>query len=240
MIDYQTFCEIKQLQGKGLSAGQIAHRLELDEKTARSWMNRERYEPRKTPVKEGKLDPHKDFIEFLLRCECATYTAVQIHQKLAERGYRGGYGLVKKYVRKVRPRPDRALEELVFAPGEAAQVDFGCCGMVNNLAAAQQMNCLAREMKKYTQPPVLVADEIGYLPIDKRGADLIFQVVAHRYERASTILTTNRVFKEWGPIFNGDTTLVTAMLDRLLHHSEVVVIEGEVSYRGKKGYGQQA
>jgi DNA replication protein DnaC len=75
-------------------------------------------------------------------------------------------------------------------------------------------------------------DELGYLPIDQRGADLLFQVISQRYERGSIVLTTNKAFKQWTSIFNGDATITSAVLDRLLHHAETVVIEGK-SYRMK-------
>ena len=75
-------------------------------------------------------------------------------------------------------------------------------------------------------------DELGYLPIDKSGADLLFQIISQRYERSSTIITTNRVFKKWAQIFNNDSTLTSAVLDRLLHHAETVTIEGR-SFRMK-------
>jgi DNA replication protein DnaC len=78
----------------------------------------------------------------------------------------------------------------------------------------------------------LLLDELGYLPIDKRGADLMFQVVAARYERGSTVVTTNRPFREWGKTFDQDNTLATAMIDRLMHHGEPVTIDGK-SYRLK-------
>ena len=76
-------------------------------------------------------------------------------------------------------------------------------------------------------------DEVGYLPIDKTGSDLLFQVLAGGYERRSTILTTNRAYKQWPEIFNHDAMLTAALLDRLLHHVETVVIEGR-SYRTKE------
>ena len=98
--------------------------------------------------------------------------------------------------------------------------------MINQLTEAQQTFTFAQQLKKYTRPKLLFIDELGYLPIDKHGADLIFQVISARYERESTIITTNRVFKEWPRIFNNDTTLTTAILDRLLHHVEVATIEG--------------
>jgi DNA replication protein DnaC len=101
---------------------------------------------------------------------------------------------------------------------------------INNLVAAQRIGLLKQELKKYLNPSVLVMDELGYLPIDKNGADLLFQIISERYERGSIIITTNRVFKDWPQIFNNDTTLTSALLDRLLHHTEAVVIEGK-SYR---------
>ena len=88
-------------------------------------------------------------------------------------------------------------------------------------------------MKKYLKPALLVIDELGYLPIDKIGADLLFQIISQRYEQGSIVITTNRVFREWPQIFNNDSTLTSALLDRLLHHTEAVVIEGK-SYRMKK------
>jgi DNA replication protein DnaC len=104
---------------------------------------------------------------------------------------------------------------------------------VNNLIAAQHTGQLKQELKKYLKPSLLVMDELGYLPIDKTGADLLFQIISERYERGSIIITTNRVFKEWPEIFNNDTTLTSALLDRLLHHTEAVLIKGD-SYRMRK------
>ena len=75
-------------------------------------------------------------------------------------------------------------------------------------------------------------DELGYLPIDKTGADLLFQIISQRYERGSIAITTNRVFKHWPEIFNHDATLTSAVLDRLLHHAETVTVEGN-SFRMK-------
>ena len=75
-------------------------------------------------------------------------------------------------------------------------------------------------------------DELGYLPIDKIGADMLFQVISQRYEHGSLILTTNQPYKSWAKVFNNDATLTSAVLDRLLHHAETVVIDGK-SYRMK-------
>ena len=79
---------------------------------------------------------------------------------------------------------------------------------------------------------MLRIDEIGYLPIDKFGADGLFQILSHRYERGATLITSNRVYSQWAGIFNGDSVLTSALLDRLLHHAETVPIEGR-SFRTK-------
>ena len=79
---------------------------------------------------------------------------------------------------------------------------------------------------------VLIVDELGYLPIDKHGADLLFQIISQRYERAPMVITTNRVYKHWSHIFNNDSTLTSAILDRVLHHADTVIIEGK-SFRMK-------
>lgn len=104
--------------------------------------------------------------------------------------------------------------------------------MLNELVTAQMNGTLAKALREYVRPALLLADEVGYIPIDKRGADLMFQVVAARYETGSVVLTTNRPFKDWGTIFDADTTLATAMIDRLMHHGEAYVIRGK-SYRMK-------
>jgi DNA replication protein DnaC len=103
---------------------------------------------------------------------------------------------------------------------------------INTLCAAQAANRLKAELKKYLTPSLLICDELGFLPIDKHGADLLFQIISLRYEQGSIIITSNRSFKQWPEIFNNDTTLTSAILDRLLHHAETVLIEGK-SYRMK-------
>ena len=104
--------------------------------------------------------------------------------------------------------------------------------MINHLTTAQINGLLGKSLKTYTRPSLLLLDELGYLPIDKRGADLLFQVVAARYETGSIVLTTNRAFREWGALFDVDNTLATALIDRLMHHGEALVIRGD-SYRMK-------
>jgi DNA replication protein DnaC len=104
--------------------------------------------------------------------------------------------------------------------------------MINTLNAAQAAYRLKTEIRRYINPRILVLDELGYLPIDKQGADLLFQVISQRYERGSIILTTNTPFKNWPAIFNNDSGITSAVLDRLLHHAETVILEGK-SYRMK-------
>jgi DNA replication protein DnaC len=104
--------------------------------------------------------------------------------------------------------------------------------VINTLSAADKAGRFVQELKKYTRPDLLVMDELGYLPIDQHGADLLFQIISQRYERGAIVLTTNKVFKHWPTIFHNDSTLTSAILDRLLHHAETVVIEGH-SYRMK-------
>jgi DNA replication protein DnaC len=104
--------------------------------------------------------------------------------------------------------------------------------IVNTLSAAQATQRLRTELRRYTRPALLVVDELGYLPIDKLGADLLFQVFSQRYEQGSTVITTNKTYKHWPDIFNNDATLTSAVLDRVLHHAETVIIEG-TSFRMK-------
>lgn len=103
---------------------------------------------------------------------------------------------------------------------------------INTLSAAQAANRLKAELKKYTAPSLVCLDELGFLPIDKHGADLLFQIISLRYEQGSLVITSNRAYKDWPAIFNNDSTLTSAILDRLLHHAETIVIEGK-SYRMK-------
>lgn len=102
--------------------------------------------------------------------------------------------------------------------------------MLNSLLAAQSAHRLKAELKKYVSPQLLVLDELGYLPMDKAGAELLFQVISQRYERGSIVLTTNKAYKHWPSVFCNDSALTSTVLDRLLHHAETVIIEGN-SYR---------
>jgi len=103
--------------------------------------------------------------------------------------------------------------------------------MINHLIASQADHSLHKAMQVYTGQCLLIIDEFGYLPFDKQGSDHFFNVISSRYEKGSVVLTTNRAFKDWGKIFN-DNTVASAIIDRLVHHSEVIKIEG-ASYRVK-------
>lgn len=107
--------------------------------------------------------------------------------------------------------------------------------IVNELNASLADSSFLKCLSRFLKPAVLIIDELGYLPVDKHGSDLLFQVISGRYERGSIVLTTNQTFKDWGRIFNNDKTVATAVVDRLLHHAEIVTIHGS-SYRmkGKK------
>lgn len=102
--------------------------------------------------------------------------------------------------------------------------------LVAQLHAALADHSLSARLKTLNQVDVLVIDEVGYVPLDKTGADHLFQVIARRYETGSIILTSNKAFTEWGNILGGDSVVASAILDRLLHHSVVFNIKGE-SYR---------
>lgn len=101
--------------------------------------------------------------------------------------------------------------------------------IVEALGRAEREGRLTERIRFYARPALLIVDEIGYLPITAGGANLFFQLVNARYEKAAMILTSNRGFAEWGEVF-GDPVVATALLDRLLHHAVVVQIEG-ASYR---------
>ncbi len=104
--------------------------------------------------------------------------------------------------------------------------------VINSLAAAKNTGRLKDELKKYCKPFLLILDELGYLPIDNAGANLLFQIISERYEKGPTIITTNKAFKDRPEIFNNDSTLASAIPDRVLHHAETILIEGQ-SFRMK-------
>ena len=108
---------------------------------------------------------------------------------------------------------------------------ISCHDLITQLNKAHFENKLDNRIKHFCRYELLIIDEIGYLPVDKQGANLLFQLIAKRYEKRSTIITTNMTFSKWGEVFS-DNTLANAILDRLLHHSHVINITGN-SYRIK-------
>lgn len=109
---------------------------------------------------------------------------------------------------------------------------IGAQSLLSDLGRAFHENRIEERIKFYQQPKLLVIDEIGYIPIDRQGANLFFQLISRRYEKGAMILTSNMSFSKWGEIF-GDPVIATAILDRVLHHSTVINIKGE-SYRLKE------
>jgi DNA replication protein DnaC len=102
---------------------------------------------------------------------------------------------------------------------------------VDRLAEAHHAGRLQDELRRLVRYPVLVIDEVGYIPFEPEAANLFFQLVSSRYERASLIVTSNKNFARWGEVF-GDDTVAAAMIDRLVHHAEVIALKGD-SYRLK-------
>ena len=99
------------------------------------------------------------------------------------------------------------------------------------LGDTQRQGRLDEELRRLERIPLLVCDEVGYIPFDPQAASLMFMLVSRRYERASLIVTSNKPFSAWGEIF-GDDMAATAMVDRLIHHSEILSLKGD-SYRLK-------
>ena len=102
---------------------------------------------------------------------------------------------------------------------------------VDRLAAAHTTGTLQQELTKLSRIPLLIVDEVGYIPFEPEAANLFFQLVSSRYERASLIVTSNKPFGRWGEVF-GDDVVAAAMIDRLVHHAEVISLKGD-SYRLK-------
>jgi DNA replication protein DnaC len=107
-----------------------------------------------------------------------------------------------------------------------------------DLGAQDSARALDRRLKHYARPTVLVIDEVGYLSYDARNADLLFQVVSRRYESKSLVLTTNLHFGEWATVFP-NAACATALIDRIVHHADVIAIEGK-SYRRREAEDSKA
>jgi DNA replication protein DnaC len=134
--------------------------------------------------------------------------------------------------------PGVGKTHLAIALGRAA-VEAGystlftsATALLATLAKAENEGQLAERLGFYAKPKLLIVDELGYLPFEKRSAHLFFQLVARRYEKGSMLITTNQMVTQWGGVF-GDEVLAAAILDRLLHHSFTLTVQGE-SYRLKQ------
>lgn len=123
-----------------------------------------------------------------------------------------------------------AISLAIAAAESGRRVYYGTLGdLITSLEEAQQAGRLTHRMKTLGFPSLLIVDEIGYLPITRTGAMLFFQLMSRRYEHASTVLTSNKGFEDWGEIF-GDAVMAAALIDRLVHHCHIVNIRGN-SYR---------
>jgi DNA replication protein DnaC len=123
-----------------------------------------------------------------------------------------------------------AISLAVAAAQSGRRIYYGTLAdLIASLEEAQQAGHLTQRMKTLIFPSLLVVDEIGYLPVSRTGAMLFFQLMARRYEHASTVLTSNKSFADWGDVF-GDDVMAAALIDRLVHHCHIVNIRGN-SYR---------
>ena len=123
-----------------------------------------------------------------------------------------------------------AISLAVTAAQKGRRVYYGTLAdLISSLEEAQAAGKLARRLAVLSHPPLLIVDEIGYLPVSRAGAVLFFQLISRRYESSSTVLTSNKSFEEWGTVL-GDEVMAAALIDRLLHHCHLVNIRGN-SYR---------
>ena len=123
-----------------------------------------------------------------------------------------------------------AISLAIAAAEYGRRVYYGTLvALIESLEQAKAAGHLARRLRVLSYPALLIVDEIGYLPVSRDGAVLFFQLINARYERAATVLTSNKGFEEWGAIL-GDEVMAAALIDRLLHHCHVVNIRGN-SYR---------
>jgi hypothetical protein len=171
----------------------------------------------------GGLDAEVDLVRELIECPLMyphVYDQLGIE---APRGIllHGPPGVGKTHL---------AISLAVAAAESGRRVYYGTLGdLITSLEEASQAGRLLHRMKTLSFPSLLIVDEIGYLPISRTGAMLFFQLMSRRYEHASTVLTSNKGFEEWGEIF-GDEVMAAALIDRLVHHCHIVNIRGN-SYR---------
>lgn len=126
-----------------------------------------------------------------------------------------------------------AISLAIAAAQSGRRVYYGTLAdLITSLEEAQAAGRLSQRLKTLVFPALLVVDELGYLPISRTGAMLFFQLMSRRYEHASTVLTSNKGFEDWGEVF-GDDVMASALIDRLVHHCHIVNIRGN-SYRMRR------
>ena len=134
------------------------------------------------------------------------------------------------WVRQELARPNSPSAWRWPPPESGRRVYYGTlAGLIESLTEAKAAGNLSRRLRVLTHPSLLVVDEIGYLPVTQEGAVLFFQLINARHEHASTVLTSNKGFEEWGTVL-GDEVMAAALIDRPLHHCHIVNIRGN-SYR---------
>jgi len=155
--------------------------------------------------------------EFLVAC---------LQREVSARESHGGEGRI----RAARFPARKSIEEFDFDHARGLKRDL-IAHLVSTLADAHHAGKLQSELVRLGRYPLIVVDEVGYIPFEPEAANLFFQLVSSRYERASLIVTSNKQFGRWGEVF-GDDVVAAAMIDRLVHHAEVIALKGD-SYRLK-------
>lgn len=121
---------------------------------------------------------------------------------------------------------------MIAAQNRYSTYYISCHNLISQLSKAHYENRLQERLKNFSKYKVLIIDEIGYLPLDINGANLFFQLITKRYEKNTTIFTSNKPFSSWNDVFS-DITIASAILDRILHHCQIISIKGD-SYRLKE------
>ena len=133
----------------------------------------------------------------------------------------------------------RALDETPLAKGIRYALNQRAADLVRQLLEARDSRELGRVQRRFDRVDLLILDEVGFVPFGRDGGELLFNLIAHRYERRSLIVTTNLPFAEWPKVFGDDEKLTTALLDRLADRATVIVTKGK-SYRMRRRQAQPA
>ena len=216
--------------------GTIAMQLGIHHSSVRRVLERDGT-PRATLERSSKLDPFIPFLVATLK-KYPRLTAARLHQMVRERGFDGQQSHFRAVVARYRPAPPtEAYAYQGVLRGHTARF-VTASELLNDLAAQNTGSALTRKLRQYSHWKIIVIDEVGYLAGSARHGDLLFEVINRRYQEKPVIITTNKVFTEWGEVFPSSTCVVT-MVDRLIHKAEVVKIEAE-SYRLKEAKEREA